>query len=71
MSLVLIPPKAYGYRRDRESFSSQTGLTFDAVSAAQASAKHTLALLLNSERLARLQQQAMRYQQKNNRGQLT
>ena len=59
----LIPPKAYGYYRTRESFSSQTGLTFDAVSAAQASAKHTLVLLLNSERLARLQQQAMRYQQ--------
>lgn len=58
----LIPPKAYGYSRTRESFSSQTGLTFDPVSAAQASAKHTLALLLNAERLARLQQQSMRYQ---------
>ena len=58
----LIPPKAYGYTRTRESFSSQTGLTFDAATAAQASAKHTLALLLNNERLARLQQQAMRYQ---------
>lgn len=66
--ISLIPPKAYGYRRDRESFSSQTGLTFDAVSAAQASAKHTLALLLNNERLARLQQQAMRYQQSSSRG---
>jgi len=64
----LIPPKAYGYKRTRESFSSQTGVTFDAVSAAQASAKHTLALLLNNERLARLQQQAMRHQQKNKRG---
>jgi len=67
--ISLIPPKAYGYNRTRESFRSQTGLTFDAVSAAQASAKHTLALLLNKERLARLQQQAMRYQEKNNRGQ--
>ncbi|WP_206483246.1 zinc-dependent metalloprotease [Thalassotalea sp. G2M2-11] len=56
----LIPPKAYGYQRDRESFTSQTGLTFDPVSAAQASAKHTLTLLLNSARLARLQQQAVR-----------
>lgn len=56
---ALIPPKAYGYSRDRESFTSQTGLTFDPISAAEASAKHTLSLLLNSERLARLQQQAM------------
>ncbi len=66
--ISLIPPKAYGYSRTRESFASQTGITFDAISAAQASAKHTLVLLLNSERLARLQQQAMRYQYKNKRG---
>ncbi|MCO4800112.1 MAG: zinc-dependent metalloprotease [Colwelliaceae bacterium] len=57
--IKLIPPKAYGYYRDRESFTSKTGLTFDAVSVAEASAKHTLSLLLNSARLARLQQQAM------------
>lgn len=58
--ISLIPPKAYGYSRTRESFSSQTGLTFDPVTAAQASAKHTLRLLLNEGRLARLQQQASR-----------
>lgn len=57
--IKLIPPKAYGYYRDRESFISNTGLTFDAVSAAEASAKHTINLLLNPARLARLQQQAM------------
>ncbi|WDE11075.1 zinc-dependent metalloprotease [Thalassomonas haliotis] len=56
--LALIPPKAYGYQRNRESFSAHTGLTFDAVSAAEASAKHSIGLLLNAERLARLQQQA-------------
>lgn len=55
----LIPPKAYGYARDRESFTSNTGLTFDAISAAEASIKHTLKLLLNGQRLARLQQQAV------------
>ncbi|MFT5757348.1 MAG: hypothetical protein ACI9LM_002077 [Alteromonadaceae bacterium] len=55
----LIPPKAYGYSRDRESFKSKTGLTFDPISAAEASAKHTLTLLLNAERLARVQQQAL------------
>jgi hypothetical protein len=57
--IKLIPPKAYGYYRDRESFISNTGLTFDPVSAAEANAKNTLSLLLNSGRLARLQQQAM------------
>jgi len=66
--ISLIPPKAYGYHRTRESFSSQTGLTFDPVSAAQASAKHTLALLLNEERLARLQQQASRSPMSNRKG---
>ncbi len=55
--LALIPPKAYGYSRNRESFTSHTGLTFDPISAAEASAKHTIGLLLNAERLARLQQQ--------------
>ncbi|GHG04283.1 zinc-dependent metalloprotease [Thalassotalea marina] len=54
----VIPPKAYGYYRDRESFASNTGLAFDPISAAEASAKHTLTLLLNSSRLARLAQQA-------------
>ena len=67
----LIPPKSYGYARNRESFSSQTGLTFDPVTAAQASANHTLAYLLNGERLARLQQQAMRYQVSERRGKVS
>ncbi|WP_286234474.1 zinc-dependent metalloprotease [Thalassotalea sediminis] len=54
----IIPPKAYSYYRDRESFSSQTGLAFDPVTAAEASAKHTIDLLLNKSRLARLAQQS-------------
>ena len=53
-----ILPKAMGYYRNRESFNSNTGLTFDPVSAAQASAQHTLSALLNPQRLARSQQQA-------------
>ena len=53
----LIPPKAYGYERNRENFSSHTGLTFDPVTAAEAAAKHSISLLLNHERLARLSQQ--------------
>jgi hypothetical protein len=56
---AIIPPKAYGYYRDRESFTSNTGITFDPISAAEASAKHTVSLLLNGQRLARLQQQAL------------
>ncbi len=55
--LSLIPPKAYGYYRNRESFPSKTGLTIDPVSMADTSAQHTLALLLNPQRLARLLQQ--------------
>ncbi|WNC69260.1 zinc-dependent metalloprotease [Thalassotalea nanhaiensis] len=57
--ISLIPPKAYGYYRTRESFSSNTSLAFDPVTAAQASAKHTLSLMLKPERLARLNQQHM------------
>mgnify|MGYP000217843095 FL=1 len=56
--VALIPPKAYGYSRDRESFVGKTGLTFDPISAASASAKHTLSLLLDVGRLARLAQQS-------------
>ena len=55
----LIPPKSYGYYRNRESFKGNTGLTFDPVSAAEANAKHTISLLLNDQRLARLQQQSV------------
>jgi len=55
----LIPPKAYGYSRNRESFSSNTGAAFDPITAAEASAKHTLSSLLNNARLARVQQQAV------------
>ena len=55
----LIPPKAYGYSRNRESFTSNIGVAFDPVTAAEASAKHTLTLLLNSKRLARVQQQSV------------
>ena len=57
--IKLIPPKAYGYARNIESFSVKTGLTFDPVSAAEASAKHTIFLLLNAQRLARVQQQSV------------
>ncbi len=54
----LVPPKAYGYERDRESPEGQTGALLDPVSLAEAAAQHTLNLLFNPERLARLAVQA-------------
>ncbi len=53
----LIPPKAYGESRDRESFNGRTGLTFDPVSAGESAANYSLTLLLQPQRLNRLAQQ--------------
>lgn len=55
--LALIPPKAYGDTDGRESFQSRNGLAFDPLSAAEASANHTLSLLLHPQRLNRLSSQ--------------
>ncbi|MEL7044146.1 MAG: zinc-dependent metalloprotease [Pseudomonadota bacterium] len=52
--LETIPPKAYGYRRHRESAPARTGAQFDPLSLAEASASHSLQALLHPERLARL-----------------
>ena len=49
-----IPPRPIGYPRTREDFKSRTGLTFDPLSAAGSAASNTLALMLNSQRAARL-----------------
>ncbi len=54
--LNLLPPTPPGFPRNRESFPSQTGLTFDPVAAAQSAADLTLALLFNPERASRLVQ---------------
>ncbi|MCC2616121.1 zinc-dependent metalloprotease [Aestuariibacter halophilus] len=51
---ALIPPKAYGESRDRESFHGRTGVVFDPDSAAESLAGYVLDLLLNTERLNRL-----------------
>jgi hypothetical protein len=53
----LIPPQAYGYSRGREHFPQTTGGAFDALAAAEVSVDHTLTLLLNPQRLARLEDQ--------------
>lgn len=55
--LTLFPPRAYGYYRSRESFQGKTGVSFDALSAAETAADMTLRLLLHPERASRLIQQ--------------
>ena len=50
----IIPPQPEGYRRDRETFKSYTGLIFDPMAAAESSADNTLSFLLNPQRLARV-----------------
>ncbi|WP_460219043.1 zinc-dependent metalloprotease [Psychroserpens sp. MEBiC05023] len=55
--LELFPPRAFGYWRGRESFSSKTGVAFDPMSAAATASDMTLGLLLNSQRANRLIQQ--------------
>jgi hypothetical protein len=55
--LQLFPPRAYGYSRGRESFTSETGVAFDPVAAAVTSADFTLDFIMNPTRLKRIAQQ--------------
>lgn len=58
--LKLFPPRAYGYGRTRESFTSKMGVAFDAISAAETASDMTLKLLLHPQRANRMiQQKAM------------
>jgi len=52
--LQQIPPRAFGYPRDRESFKAKTGVTFDPMAAAESAASITLAQILHPERAERL-----------------
>jgi hypothetical protein len=52
--LHIIPPRAYGYDRSRETFNTRTGLTFDPLAVAETAASMTAGLLLHPERAARL-----------------
>ncbi|NNF19886.1 MAG: DUF5117 domain-containing protein, partial [Flavobacteriaceae bacterium] len=54
--LPLFPPRAIGYPRSRESLNGRTGVSFDALSAAETAADMTLSLLLHPERASRLVQ---------------
>jgi hypothetical protein len=58
--IKLIPPRPPGYERDRESFESHTGVTFDPIAAAESWIDHTLSLLLNLQRLSRIVEQGAR-----------
>ncbi len=52
--LALLPPRPPEYPRIRDSFGGHTGLTFDALGAAEGAATHTFALLFNAQRAGRL-----------------
>ncbi|MEJ8800453.1 zinc-dependent metalloprotease [Pontibacter sp. H249] len=52
--IKLIPPRAPGLGNNRELFTKRTGLTFDPLAAAEASADFTLSFLLHPERASRL-----------------
>lgn len=52
----LIPPHPASWERTRENFPQYTGMTFDALAAAESAARISVALLLNPERGARLVQ---------------
>ncbi|SRR5579871_348826 len=52
--IKLIPPHPSGYERTREDFRLHTGMTFDALGAAETAAHQTIGLMLNPERAARL-----------------
>ena len=55
--LELFPPRAIGHGRGRESFKGRTGVSFDALAAAETASDMTLGLLLHQERASRLIQQ--------------
>jgi hypothetical protein len=50
----LIPPRAFGYPRTRETFKSHTGVTFDPLTAAESAAQITVDQILHPQRGARL-----------------
>ncbi|RNI33056.1 DUF5117 domain-containing protein [Rufibacter immobilis] len=52
--IALIPPRPAGWSPTRELFDKRTGLTFDPLAAAEASADFTLSFLFHPERAARL-----------------
>lgn len=58
--LKILPPRPMGLDKTRESFPSETGLTFDPVAAAESAADLTLTVLLDPARASRIVQYHMR-----------
>ncbi len=58
--LKILPPRPPGLEPTRESFPSETGLTFDPIATAESAADLTLAVLLDPARASRLVQYHMR-----------
>jgi Met-zincin/Domain of unknown function (DUF5117) len=58
--LRILPPRPPGLPRTRESFPSQTGLTYDPIAAAESAADLTLQVLLDPARASRVVQYHMR-----------
>jgi len=52
--LQQIPPRAFGYTRNNEVFKLRTNLTLDPLSAAEAAANLSIALIFNPDRASRL-----------------
>ncbi|MGB3725605.1 MAG: zinc-dependent metalloprotease [Glaciecola sp.] len=55
--ITMIPPKAYGSERTRESMPSRAGVAFDPITAAESISAYSLNILLQPERLNRLSYQ--------------
>ncbi len=58
--LKILPPRPPGLQRTRESFPSETGLTFDPIATAESAADLTLVVLFDPARASRLVQYHMR-----------
>lgn len=52
--IKIIPPRAYGYERGRETFNIRTAVTFDPLAAAETAANETARFLFHSARAVRL-----------------
>ncbi len=59
--LQLIPPRAYGYERSRETFNAQSGVSFDALSPALSLSDHVFGMILHPQRANRLLEQHSRF----------
>lgn len=54
---ALFPPRAFSYKRSRESFKSKNGVAFDALNAASTATEMVMQLLFHPERASRMVQQ--------------